>query len=136
MRILKKVSFEKDDIVYNDGAFSETIYLVFKGQVKLFAENGYAFAVFRKGDHFGETDVFCGTRRNGTATAQDICLLYKMNRSDLEHVLLSFPKIRKTLLNEAVDRHSKFIGERFKALKKTPLYGRNKKVDKKSLESL
>lgn len=90
------------------------------------AENGYAFAVFRKGDHFGETDVFCGTRRNGTAQAFDTCMLYKLKKSDLEQVLLAFPKTRKKMLNEAVDRHSKLINERFKALKKTPLYGRNK----------
>lgn len=125
MRILKKVTFERFDTVYHDGAFSETVYLIYAGQVKLLAENGFAFALFRKGDHFGETDVFCGTRRNGTAQAQDNCMLYKLNKSDLEQVLLSFPATRKTMLNEAVDKHSKLINDRFRALKKSPLYGRN-----------
>ena len=31
MRIVKKVTFERFDYIYHDGAFSETIYLLYKG---------------------------------------------------------------------------------------------------------
>ena len=68
MRQLKKVSYERGDKIYNDQEQSETIYFIHKGEVKLFAENDYYFAIFRAGETFGDTDVYCETKRNGTAS--------------------------------------------------------------------
>lgn len=41
---LKKIMYLNHDKIYNDDDLSETMYLIHKGKVKLFAENGYAFA--------------------------------------------------------------------------------------------
>jgi len=64
---LKKITYERGDKIYFDQDLAETIYFIQKGDVKIYAENDFYFAVYRSGDTFGDADVFCGTRRNGTA---------------------------------------------------------------------
>lgn len=64
---MKKIRYEKGDKIYHDKDLSETLYLINKGHVKLYAENGFPFAAFKSGSHFGDVDMFCGIRRNGTA---------------------------------------------------------------------
>jgi signal-transduction protein with cAMP-binding, CBS, and nucleotidyltransferase domain len=78
VRNLKKIRFEKGDKIYQDKELSETMFLIHKGTVKLYAENGYPFIQFKNGQHFGDVDLFCGIRRNGTAQTTEECLLYKI----------------------------------------------------------
>lgn len=47
VRHLSKISFEQDDIIYADDELSETMYLINRGQVKLVAENAYAFKTYK-----------------------------------------------------------------------------------------
>lgn len=60
------------------------MYLIHSGTAKIYAENGYAFATFRKGENFGESEVLTGIRRNGSARPIDIMNLYTLNKVDLE----------------------------------------------------
>jgi len=75
---LKKIRFEKGDRIYNDSELSEAVYIIYKGTVKLYAENGFPFSTFTNGQHFGDVDTFCGIKRNGIAIAMEECLLYKI----------------------------------------------------------
>ena len=43
MKLLKKFTFEKNQMIYEDKEVAEYIYMVHSGTVKLFAENGYSF---------------------------------------------------------------------------------------------
>jgi len=52
---------------------AEHIYMIHQGTIKLFAENGYPFKIYRDGDVFGEADCLTGIRRNGTAIAVTYC---------------------------------------------------------------
>jgi len=65
--------------------------MIHKGTVKLFAENGYPFKIYKDGDAFGEADSLSGIRRNGTAIAVTYCQVYRTNISTIEEVLLNFP---------------------------------------------
>jgi len=47
--------------------------------------------------------MFCGTRRNGTATAAEDCQLYKIQKNQLEDVLTDFPTIKKKLISKAIE---------------------------------
>ena len=49
------------------------MYLIHKGFVKLYAENDFPFAVYRISTTFGDIDIFCNQRRNGTAKAMEYC---------------------------------------------------------------
>lgn len=46
VRHLSKISFGQGDIIYADNELSETMYLINRGQVKLIAENAYAFKTY------------------------------------------------------------------------------------------
>lgn len=47
VRHLSKISFGQGDIIYADNELSETMYLINRGQVKLVAENAYAFKTYK-----------------------------------------------------------------------------------------
>ena len=67
--------------------------------------------------------MFCGTRRNGTATAAEDCQLYKIQKNQLEDVLTDFPTIKKKLVSKAIEDNQLLTQKRLGVLKKNPLYG-------------
>jgi len=95
---LKKFTFEKHQRIYIDKEVAEYIYMIQQGTVKLFAENGYPFKIYKDGDVFGEADSLCGIRRNGTAIAVTSCQLYRATKSTIEEVLLNFPEIKRKIV--------------------------------------
>lgn len=120
---LKKIRYEKGDKIYHDKDLSETLYLINKGHVKLYAENGFPFAAYKSGSHFGDVDMFCSIRRNGTAQATEDCQLYKIQKSQIEDVLSDFPVIKKKLTAKALSDNQHLIQSRLEVLKKNPIYG-------------
>jgi CRP-like cAMP-binding protein len=78
------------------------LYLIHKGSVKLYAENGYPFVQYKQGDQFGECDLLCNTRRLGSAQASENCLLYKIEKTKFEYVLSDYPKLRRDLIARAI----------------------------------
>ena len=77
------MSFDRNDLIYLDDQHADAVYLIHQGYVKLFAENDFPFQVYRQGDSFGDVDIFCNQRRNGTAKAMDISAFYKIKRVDI-----------------------------------------------------
>ena len=74
--LLKKITtvyYDEKDTIYYDNSFPEAIYMIELGKVQLFNESGYSFYTFRKGDHFGIAEIYCGNKNNGTAVTQDHC---------------------------------------------------------------
>ena len=71
------------------------MYFIEVGLVKLFAENNVSFWSFRVGDNFGEVDIFCNQRRNGSARTLMASKIHWVNRSEIENVLQDLPETRK-----------------------------------------
>lgn len=69
LKNLNKLTFDVNDTIYLDNSLANTIYLIHDGYVKLFAENGFAFQVYRLGTNFGDSEVILGLKSNGTAKA-------------------------------------------------------------------
>jgi signal-transduction protein with cAMP-binding, CBS, and nucleotidyltransferase domain len=65
VRHLKKVTYTVGDKIYEEGEFSEVLFMINKGTVKLYTYNGYAFAQYTNGEHFGDSEVFAGIDRIG-----------------------------------------------------------------------
>ena len=99
------------------------MFLIHKGTVKLYAENGYPFIQFKNGQHFGDVDLFCGIRRNGTAQTTEECLLYKIQKNQLEDALHDFPALKKKLIAKALADNTTLTQLRLDVLKKNPIYG-------------
>ena len=66
------------------------MYFLEKGLVKLYAENNVSFWSFRVGQNFGEADIFCNQRRNGSARTLNPSKIFWVSRSDLDMVLLDY----------------------------------------------
>jgi len=67
--MLRKIKVDKDDIIYWEGDFSEEIYFIKAGKVKLYAKSGFPFASYDEGKHFGDSDVIFKETRDGKAVA-------------------------------------------------------------------
>jgi CRP-like cAMP-binding protein len=66
-----KISYERGNTIYTDGEFSDYIYLIDSGSIKLYADNGLVFGSYRGGDTLGDNDVLVESRRNGTAKSYE-----------------------------------------------------------------
>lgn len=120
---MNKLEYNRRDKIYDDGAISESIYLIYKGTVKLYAENGYPFAIYRKGDTFGDIDVFCGTRRNGTAITTEDCLFYRVAKNKIDDILFDHPHIRQQIVEHALITNRQVTQQRLKVMTKNPIFG-------------
>jgi CRP-like cAMP-binding protein len=49
VQMLKRIKVDKDDVIYLEGDFSEEIYFIKVGKVKIYAENGFPFASYKEG---------------------------------------------------------------------------------------
>lgn len=83
---LRKIKVDKDDIIYWEGDFSEEIYFIKTGKVKLYAKNGFPFAQYKEGQHFGDSDVIFKETRDGKAVAQTDCMLYSLHKDYIEQL--------------------------------------------------
>lgn len=95
--MLKKIKVDKGDVLYMDGEFSEEMYFIKQGKVKIFSSSGFPYLTCKEGEHFGDEEILFRENRIGKAVAQIDCLLYTLGREDLE-VLLDLYKEMKTEL--------------------------------------
>lgn len=95
VQCLRKVKVDKDDVVYQEGDFSEEIYFIKIGQVKLYAKNGISFATYNEGECFGDSDVIFKEPRDGKAMAFKDCLFFSLHRDNLEKLLDTYPDMRE-----------------------------------------
>lgn len=56
VQLLKKIKVDKEDVVYWEGDFAEEIYFIKSGKIKLYVENGFPFASYKDGQHFGDPE--------------------------------------------------------------------------------
>lgn len=84
-----------------DGEFSEEIYFVKQGKVKLFAKNGFPFLTCKDGEHFGDEEVLFKESRVGKAVATTDCLLYTLAKEDLEELFSIHKGMRAELIEQA-----------------------------------
>ena len=84
VRHLKKVTYTFGDKIYEEGEFSEILFMINQGTVKLYTYNGYAFAQYTNGEHFGDSELFAGIDRIGSAQAATDLQLYKLVKTDVE----------------------------------------------------
>jgi len=124
VRKLRKISYDRTaDVIFTDQDLADGMYFIYSGTVKIYAENGFSFATFRKGENFGETDILTGMRRNGTARTVDILQMYTLTKADLEQSLQEFPDVRRKLLQEAIEKQRELAKARYQILSKNPIYG-------------
>lgn len=122
---MSKLEYNRGDKIYDDGEFADSIYLIYKGAVRLYAENDYPFMVFRSGNTFGDIDIFCGTRRNGTAITSEDCLFYRVHKNKIDDIMFDFPEIRDHIVQYLLNQNKIITKQRLKVITKNPVLGIN-----------
>ena len=87
VQLLRKIKVDKYDVSYWEGDFSEEIYFIKSGKVKLYAKNGFSFLQYKDGQHFGDPEVIFKEPRDGKAVAYTDCLFYSLSKDDLDKLL-------------------------------------------------
>ncbi|MBA2655820.1 MAG: cyclic nucleotide-binding domain-containing protein [Tatlockia sp.] len=86
--LISEVSFEKGDMIYNQGETGENCYMVFKGSVAIInkaseGEGAKTIATLEKGELFGEEAFLLQKTRNTSAQALSDCTLLELNQDFL-----------------------------------------------------
>jgi CRP-like cAMP-binding protein len=81
---LRKIKVDKNEVIYSIGEFSEEIYFIKQGKVKIYASNGFPYASCKDGEHFGDYEVILNHQREGRAVAFTDCLFYTLTKDDLD----------------------------------------------------
>ena len=61
---------------------SDNFYFIYKGAVKLVAENGYKFITYQQGEILGDSDALLGLPRDSKATAMIPSTLYMLKMEE------------------------------------------------------
>jgi phosphoserine phosphatase RsbU/P len=83
--------FSAGDIVFQDDADGQELYLIAAGRVKIMKQSregkDYLIALLHEGDFFGELELIDGRARSATVIALDDCIIYSLHRSHFDLLL-------------------------------------------------
>ncbi len=98
---LQFLTFEPGDIIVGDGDAGDSLFVISTGRVKAFvkgAEGRYRQArEMGEGDFFGEIALLYGRPRTATVTAAESCELLCLERSTVESLAATRPRVREVL---------------------------------------
>lgn len=100
-RMLEKTSFADSEVVFKQGDQPSYIYIIKKGKIKLFVENGetpFELVSFGEGDCFGESSIIGIRPHAATAIAQGETELVVLSRSTLMSLYESDIHLFSTLI--------------------------------------
>ena len=108
MEVVRGVSFKKGEMIYRADDKSDSLYIVNRGQVKIYrlSESGkeQLVRILNPGDFTGELALFKQSVHEAYAEAvvnSEICMI---RREDLQRLLLQYPTISLKILQEFSNR--------------------------------
>lgn len=108
MQVVRSFSYKKGEILYHAGDESNALYIVNRGQIKVYrlSETGkeQLIRILNSGDFTGELALFQETVHEAYAEAlvdTEICLIH---RHDLQQLLIKYPSISLKILTEFASR--------------------------------
>jgi len=98
---LELLSFEPGDIIITEGEPGDSLFVVSTGRVKAFVRNPAGRHVqvreMGEGEFFGEISILKGSPRTATVTAGSRLDLLELDRSTLDGITKSHPRVRAIL---------------------------------------
>jgi CRP/FNR family cyclic AMP-dependent transcriptional regulator len=94
-------TYQKDDIIFNEGDAAFHVFIVESGEVEIHKKNGdhmVKIATLTKGGLFGEMALVDNTTRSATAIAGTNCTCIRIPALIIEHNLKSCPPIIQSIL--------------------------------------
>src|SRR5690625_5098453 len=108
MQVVQGVTFKKGEIMYHAGDPSDSLYIVNKGQIKIYrlSESGkeQLVRILNPGDFTGELALFQQSVHEAYAEAMVNSQICMIKRDDLQSLLLKYPTISLKILTEFSNR--------------------------------
>jgi len=99
---LKKVDYSNDQIIFEDEAEGNCLYLIIKGKVKISKHlktgDEIVLGILHEGDFFGELDLIDRRQRSARATAIGRCTLVRMDKKEFDLLIRSSSAFTMNLL--------------------------------------
>lgn len=97
VRAGRKCSFEKEQVIFNEGETGEKMYIILSGTVEIFKENKQ-IAKRSSGDYFGEMAMIESKPRSASARALEATELFEIGQNVFDAFLNSNTRIVKQFL--------------------------------------
>ena len=111
------------------GDISENIYMIFKGKVSQYAQNGLVFQTYGEGDLLGDQDALLDEVRDSKAIATVNSTLYTVKLEQLDDLFAQYPNAQDQIMTKAIKK-SQIHKRKIEALeKKFPVYGQRMEGD-------
>lgn len=101
--ILTEVTYEEDDIVFEQGADAHGLFVIVDGRVEVVKE-GAVVAVLGRNECFGEMAVLDMTVRSATIRVREDVVLFRIGREDFQDLLELYPALAKGVIRVLVER--------------------------------
>ncbi|MEM8535733.1 MAG: Crp/Fnr family transcriptional regulator [Chloroflexota bacterium] len=101
-------TFERSDLIFDQGSMGSTLYIIVDGQVRIFTVNEtgqeLAVTIFRKGDFFGELALLDGQPRSASAEAMQGTTTLTLHRSGFLDLIGTCPPVAVAVLEALASR--------------------------------
>ena len=101
--LLEEVIVEKDTTIFEKGEMGTCMYIIHKGKVRIH-DGGHVFAILEEGDFFGELSLLDTEKRSASATAEEDCILFKLEQEAFYEVLSNNINVLKAILRTLSQR--------------------------------
>lgn len=119
---VSRMKWAKDDPIYWKGDISESIYMIYKGSVKMMTENGVQFTVYKRGDIIGDSEALFEDMRDSKAVAAETCVLYILKLEDCKDIFAKYPSAYLKLKQDAKKKKHIHAEKILEARKKRPMF--------------
>lgn len=109
--LLEEIEYEQGTPVFNEGDIGDSMYVIYKGEVKIHKGNS-TLAILKEKEVFGELSLLDSETRSASATCHTDCFLFKLDQEPFYELLEARPEIargfikilcqRLRLLNEKI----------------------------------
>src|SRR3954468_19398407 len=90
-------SFERDEAIFHQGSIGSTLYIIVRGQVRIYTINeaGQEMTVrmLKTGEFFGELALLDGQPRSANVEAMCPTITLTLQRSTFLHIINAYPSI-------------------------------------------
>lgn len=97
--------FPANQIVCEEGTPGEAFYLILRGSVEIFSKRAEQYiATLNEGEFFGEMSLLMGIPRSATVRTLEECILFVVERHDLQRLLQNHPNLADQLTRQLMER--------------------------------
>ncbi len=101
--ILTEVTYEDDDIVFEQGTDAHALFVIVDGLVEV-VKDSVVVAELGRNECFGEMAVLDLTVRSATIRVKEDVVLFRIGREDFQDLLELYPALAKGVIHVLVER--------------------------------